>query len=252
MRCNQLILCKQNFLRNFVGVWVGVKCIAEAYDTDFAVMKFGLSRLLKYVMTVGQNFRHWSSMSAQAMLIIPSPTVTKLGIASTFILGAAIGNKVKKLWKEQPHHGTSEERRNYLTTTAKPSENITTPKECDTVNRLLSILQNVSINLPDQNHATKYYIDKASILCTNYLCSRGVRELSVDDILGNWIEDSDWIDNTDHWLKLPSLRQYERPSYSSALLAGVKAVWHLSRFENFCLEGCKFIMIWDLQVLHTS
>lgn len=166
------------------------------------------------------------------MTFIPSTAVTKLGLASTFILGAVVGNQLKK-HKDTSSHFIHKERRNlHMSNLCKTG--FALKKQCDIITKVHNALQNYWKRKLAEDLVTNYYVDKARKLCHVYLSNMGILEVSTEIILEKWVEDSEWIDSTDHWAPLPSLQHQDPPSYTSTLLSAVTALWYVSCINERC------------------
>ncbi|XP_068205735.1 protein SERAC1-like isoform X2 [Palaemon carinicauda] len=165
------------------------------------------------------------------MSFLPSTAVTKLGLASTFILGVAVGNKLKNHMNTSSHFIHKERRHLHISSIHKKDFNL--KKQCDIISVVHNTLQNYWRRISTEESVTNFYVDRARKLCHVYLSSMGVIEISTEIVLEKWFEASEGIDNTDYWAPLPSLHQ-DPPSYESALFSAAIALWHISCINELC------------------
>ncbi|XP_042217177.1 protein SERAC1-like isoform X2 [Homarus americanus] len=166
---------------------------------------------------------------------ILSRVVSKLGFATTFLLGAAVGNQVRNHRCQVPliseGGSTVELRQEYA------DEWFIEEKRSSIIGKIYGHLQALSVTTSPPNSLTRSFTHIGKAMCQHYLQCRGLLKNSSEHWLQDWVNEADWIDTVDFWTRLPSLETFHSPTYSATLFAGVRALWYMSYSADFNKEN---------------
>ncbi|XP_042858281.1 protein SERAC1-like isoform X2 [Penaeus japonicus] len=166
------------------------------------------------------------------MTVTLSTAVSKLGIAATMILGAVIGNQIRKKQRESAPSVMDSSQRHLFTD--KSSNKNGETKGGTTILDIHERLQDMSLNRMPSSPTTSFHLEKAKKMCQQFLQANGFLKDNSELWMSEWMERTDWVDGDEYWTKLPPPRPSAQPSYANTLLAGLMALWYLSCSKDFC------------------
>lgn len=166
------------------------------------------------------------------MTVSLSTAVSKLGMAATMILGAMIGNQVRKKQKESTPT-VIESSQSHLFKEKSLNKNGGT-KGGATILDIHERLQDLALGCLPSSPTTSFYLERGKKMCQQFLQANGFLKDNSELWMSEWMERTDWVDGDEYWTKMPPLRPPAQPSYASTLLAGLMALWYLSCSKDFC------------------
>ncbi|XP_071532518.1 protein SERAC1-like isoform X2 [Panulirus ornatus] len=170
------------------------------------------------------------------MTHVLSAVTGKLGVASAFILGAVIGNHLRK------HKDSSvfTDAGSTLELTQEDDDWFIEEKRSSIIGKVYRSLQTLSADISQSDFIRRSYTEMGKLMCQRYLQKRGLLEEASELWLEEWLESAEWIDTVDFWTRFPAVQMFSSPTYAATLYAGVRALWYISCSSNF-YKGSSFI-----------